>query len=305
MFDSDNHEDPDAGSDPMNAASATDTAEAAIAQPPAPPADVPRRVRAGFRAIIGASVLSAALASTATFGLISVSADRSATETPAATAQTAAANTAGQSQDADLTSVVASARESVVTVTSRLGSGRVSATGVGSGVILTSNGYILTNRHVVEGAQSLSVELLDGTTYDATVVKVSDSTDLALIKVSASGLSAAHLGDSDQIQVGETALAIGSPLGTYTETVTRGIVSAMGRDITVRDDQTGQPTTLSDLIQTDAAVNEGNSGGPLLDASGTVIGINTAVAANGEGLGFAIPINAAQSLVSVAQAAAA
>jgi serine protease Do len=305
MFDSDNHEDPDAGSDPMNAASATDTAEAAIAQPPAPPADVPRRVRAGFRAIIGASVLSAALASTATFGLISVSADRSATETPAATAQTAAANTAGQSQDADLTSVVASARESVVTVTSRLGSGRVSATGVGSGVILTSNGYILTNRHVVEGAQSLSVELLDGTTYDATVVKVSDSTDLALIKVSASGLSAAHLGDSDQIQVGETALAIGSPLGTYTETVTRGIVSAMGRDITVRDDQTGQPTTLSDLIQTDAAVNEGNSGGPLLDASGTVIGINTAVAANGEGLGFAIPINAAQSLVSLAQAAAA
>jgi S1-C subfamily serine protease len=191
-----------------------------------------------------------------------------------------------------------------VTVTSKLATGRVAATGVGSGVILTANGYILTNRHVVEGAQSLSVALLDGTKYDATVVQQSDKTDLALIKVDATGLTPARIGNSDQIQVGETALAIGSPLGTYTETVTRGIVSATGRDITVRDDETGQPTSLHDLIQTDAAVNEGNSGGPLLDASGQVIGINTAVAANGQGLGFAIPINAARSLVGIATASA-
>jgi S1-C subfamily serine protease len=297
MFDSGIHHDPDTGADRAS--------ETTSAPPATPPAAQRRTARPGVRAILGASVLSALLASTATFGLISISTDRSATPTPAATAQTVAANSAAQSQDVDLTGIVASARESVVTVTSRLGSGRGSATGVGSGLILTANGYILTNRHVVEGAQALSVELLDGSTYYATVVKVSDTTDLALIKIDATGLTAAKLGNSDQIQVGETALAIGSPLGTYTETVTRGIVSATGRDVTVRDDQTGQPRTLTNLIQTDAAVNEGNSGGPLLDASGTVIGINTAVAVSAQGLGFAIPINAAQSLVSIAQASAA
>jgi putative serine protease PepD len=264
-----------------------------------------RSRRLGLRAIIGASVLSAALASTATFGLISISGHPAATATPAATSQAVAANTSSQGEEIDLTAVVASARESVVTVTSKLGAGRVSATGVGSGVILTSNGYILTNRHVVEGAQSLSVELLDGSTHDATVVKVSDTTDLALIRIQTTGLTPAKLGNSDQIQVGETALAIGSPLGTYTETVTRGIVSATGREITVRDDQTGRPTTLKNLIQTDAAVNEGNSGGPLIDATGSVIGINTAVAQSAQGLGFSIPINEAQSLVSLAQASAA
>jgi S1-C subfamily serine protease len=311
MFDSE-IPDPDAALDP--------TTTTTLQQPratPAPPASAQptptasrenarQRVRPGLWAVLAASLLSAVLASTATFGLISISTGGpTATASPAATAQAVVANTAGQSQDADRTSVVAAARESVVTVTVKLGNGRMSATGVGSGIVLTSNGYILTNRHVVEGAQSLSVKLLDGTTYDAAVIKVSDTTDLALIKVSASGLHAAKLGNSDQLQVGETALAIGSPLGTYTETVTRGIVSATGRDITIRDEQTGQPTTLSNLIQTDAAVNEGNSGGPLLDATGTVIGVNTATAANGQGLGFAIPINAAQSLVSLAQSSAA
>jgi S1-C subfamily serine protease len=311
MFDSE-IPDPDAALDP--------TTTTTLQQPratPAPPASAQptptasrenarQRVRPGLWALLAASLLSAVLASTATFGLISISTGGpTATASPAATAQAVVANTAGQSQDADRTSVVAAARESVVTVTVKLGNGRMSATGVGSGIVLTSNGYILTNRHVVEGAQSLSVKLLDGTTYDAAVIKVSDTTDLALIKVSASGLHAAKLGNSDQLQVGETALAIGSPLGTYTETVTRGIVSATGRDITIRDEQTGQPTTLSNLIQTDAAVNEGNSGGPLLDATGTVIGVNTATAANGQGLGFAIPINAAQSLVSLAQSSAA
>jgi S1-C subfamily serine protease len=301
MLDSQISQDPEAGSD----ATTTTTTPTATRTGPSLE-NPPRRLRPGLRAMLGASVLSAVLASTATFGLISMSFGQpAASASPAASAQTVIANTAGQSQDADLTAVIASARESVVTVTSRVGTGRASATGIGSGVILTSSGYILTNRHVVEGAGSLSVQLLDGTTYEATVVKISDTTDLALIKVSATGLSAAHLGNSDQIQVGETALAIGSPLGTYTETVTRGIVSATGREVTVRDDQTGQPTTLTDLIQTDAAVNEGNSGGPLLDASGTVIGINTAVAASAQGLGFAIPINAAQSLVSLAQASAA
>ena len=121
----------------------------------------------------------------------------------------------------------------------------------------------------------------------------STDNDLALIKIDATGLAAATIGDSSTLQVGQTAIAIGSPLGTYTETVTQGIISATGRDITVTDEQTGRPTQLHDLLQTDAAINPGNSGGPLLNASGAVIGINTAVAASAEGLGFAIPISAA------------
>jgi S1-C subfamily serine protease len=144
------------------------------------------------------------------------------------------------------------------------------------------------------------VELADERTYDATVVKVSSDQDLALIKIDASGLTAATIGDSAKLQVGETAIAIGSPLGTFTESVTRGIISATGRTITVQDESTGQPETLKGLLQTDAAINPGNSGGPLLDSSGAVIGINTAVSTQAEGLGFAIPVSAASSLISQA-----
>ncbi len=109
-------------------------------------------------------------------------------------------------------------------------------------------------------------------------MRVSDETDLALIKVDATGLSAASIGDSAALEVGETAIAIGSPLGTYTETVTRGIISGLDREITVTDEVTRRQSTLDGLIQTDAAINPGNSGGPLLDGAGNVIGINTAIA---------------------------
>jgi serine protease Do len=165
-------------------------------------------------------------------------------------------------------------------------------------VILTQDGYILTNRHVVEGSSSLSVELETGEVLPATLVEMATDRDLALVKVDATGLTAARIGDSASIQVGQTAIAIGSPLGTYTETVTKGIVSALDRTITVQDETTGQPHTLTGLIQTDAAINPGNSGGPLLDASGAVIGIDTAVSTNAEGLGFAIPIDVAASLIA-------
>ena len=165
-------------------------------------------------------------------------------------------------------------------------------------MILTQDGYILTNRHVVEGSSSLSVELETGEVLPATLVEVADDRDLALVKVDATGLTAARIGDSGSIRVGQTAIAIGSPLGTYTETVTKGIVSGLGRTVTVQDEATGRPTTLEDLIQTDAAINPGNSGGPLLDAGGAVIGINTAVASSAEGLGFAIPIAEAADLIS-------
>ena len=203
--------------------------------------------------------------------------------------------------------MVAAVRDSVVTITSEGVSSRglltIPSTGVGSGIVLTSNGYILTNRHVVQGSQSLTVELADGRQFTATVVKISSDQDLALIKIDASGLTAAVIGDASKLQVGETAVAIGSPLGTFTESVTRGIISATGRTITVQDEATGQPETLTGLLQTDAAINPGNSGGPLLDASGAVIGINTAVSTQAEGLGFAIPISAAAPLIAQATGA--
>jgi len=155
----------------------------------------------------------------------------------------------------------------------------------------------------VEGATSLTVTLLDGSEYPATVVKLSSTQDLALVKVDATGLSPAKLGDYSKVVVGETAIAIGSPLGTFTETVTKGIVSALDRQITVRDEQTGAPVTLTGLIQTDAAINPGNSGGPLLNGAGEVIGVNTATASTAEGLGFAIPIDKAADLIAQAKSA--
>ncbi len=286
---------------------------------PVPPADPmptphpaqhgPGRRGAGRRLgpILAASLLSATLASGGT-ALVVQQLVPPVTASPAATIATGTATSTTTLQTADLTAIVAAAQQSVVTITadglsvSRFSPFGQPTSGVGSGIILTGNGYILTNRHVVQNSTSLSVELSDGRTFPATIVKQLTNNDLALIKIDATGLTAAHVGDSGAIQVGETALAIGSPLGTYTETVTRGIVSGLGRQITVADETTRQPTTLTGLIQTDAAINPGNSGGPLLDGTGAVIGINTAIDASAQGLGFAIPINAASDLISIATA---
>jgi serine protease Do len=264
-----------------------------------------------MRSVLAVSLLSAAIASASTAALVVGLGGPAATPSPAAAVPSAApaavtANTKQSVEATDLTAMVAAATPSVVTITADgltsngFSGNQFPTTGIGSGVILTADGYILTNKHVVEGSRSLSVELSDGTQYAATIVTESPDTDLALIKVDATGLTAAKIGDSSKIQVGQTAVAIGSPLGTYTETVTRGIVSALGRTITISDETTGRPETLTGLIQTDAAINPGNSGGPLLDASGAVIGINTAVSSNAEGLGFAIPISAAAALIAQA-----
>jgi serine protease Do len=259
-----------------------------------------------LRSVLAASFLSAVLAATGTAALVTGPL-ASATQSPAAATPgavtTATGSGAATSSDAvDLTDVVASVRDSVVTITSEGFSARgfqqIPSSGVGSGIVLTADGYILTNRHVVENSEALSVELADGQQFDATVVSVSDDEDLALIKIDATGLTPAVIGDSDALEVGETAIAIGSPLGTFTETVTRGIISGTGRTITVADEATGRPVTMTNLLQTDAAINPGNSGGPLLDATGAVIGINTAVSAEAQGLGFAIPISAAAPLIA-------
>ena len=230
--------------------------------------------------------------------------DPSSASNPAAGVAVSSGSNPGATTAPDLPAVVAAVRDSVVTITTEGISSRgmlnIPSTGVGSGIVLTADGYILTNKHVVAGSRSLTVELADEEQFDATVVAESPDQDLALIKIEATGLTPAVIGDPASLQVGETVIAIGSPLGTFTETVTKGILSATGRTITVQDETTGRPVTLTGLLQTDAAINPGNSGGPLLDASGRVIGVNTAVSTNAEGLGFAIPIDAAASLIAQA-----
>ena len=269
-----------------------------------------------FRSLLAVAVLAASIASTATFGLVSafggaplVAVSPVAISSP--TAEVPALPAVTNDQPADLTDVVAAAKDSVVTITARgFGGGGLSpfnvpATGVGSGIIVSTTGLILTNNHVVEGARTLTVETADGRQLVATVVKTDPQHDLAVIRATGGELKAATLGDSAQLEVGQTVLAIGSPLGEFTETVTRGIVSALDRSITVADEQTGQGKRLSGLIQTDAAINPGNSGGPLINEKGEVVGINSAVSRSAEGIGFAIPINAAKQLIDQAAASAA
>ena len=254
-------------------------------------------------------LLSAMIAAGGTAALVAgpLRSDPSTPPAGAPAVAAAAASGASAAPAPDLTDVVAAVRDSVVTITSdgvsSRGFAQIPTSGVGSGVILTADGYILTNKHVVSGSQSLTVELNDERQFPATIVRESDDKDLALIKIDATGLKPAVIGDSNALQVGQTVIAIGSPLGTFTETVTKGILSATGRTITVRDEQTGRPDTLTGLLQTDAAINPGNSGGPLLDANGRVIGINTAVSTDAEGLGFAIPISDAASLIAQASGA--
>lgn len=167
--------------------------------------------------------------------------------------------------------------------------------GVGSGVIIDSAGYILTNSHVVADGKAKSVNVLfeNGEKVDAEVIWNERLLDLAVVKVNKTGLPVADLGDSDKLEIGEIAVAIGNPLGLeFQRTVTDGIVSGLNRNIRISDNQ-----VIEDLIQTSASINPGNSGGPLLNNKGEVIGINTAKIKGGEGLGFAIPINKAKAIV--------
>ena len=261
----------------------------------------------GMLGVAAIVLLSAMLAAGGTAALVAGPLRSNPSAAPAGAPAAAAATSATAAPAPELTDVVAAVRDSVVTITSdgvsSRGFAQIPTSGVGSGVILSADGYILTNKHVVAGSQSLTVELADERQFPATIVKESDDKDLALIKIDATGLKPAVIGDSSTLQVGQTVIAIGSPLGTFTETVTKGILSATGRTITVQDEATHQPTTLTGLLQTDAAINPGNSGGPLLDAAGRVVGVNTAVSTDAEGLGFAIPIQDAASLIQQATGA--
>ncbi|HEY8871142.1 MAG TPA: trypsin-like peptidase domain-containing protein [Candidatus Limnocylindrales bacterium] len=279
---------------------------------------MPRRAgaRQSIRAVLAAAILSAGVASVSTAALVErtlATASPSATGTPAAAATTngSLTSTGGGTAAAAGDPVVAAATATspaVVTIatTSSAQSGPSAGqiSGIGSGFLYSADGWILTNAHVVEGASSVTVTLADGRTFTGRVATSDTSADLAVVKIDGSGLPTATIGSSSSASVGETVIAIGSPLGSYSGSVTSGVLSATGRSISVGDAQTRNVENLSGLLQTDAAINPGNSGGPLVDLSGRVIGIVTASSGSAEGIGFAIPIDAASSIMAQALQAA-
>jgi len=289
-------------------------------QPPGPqaPTALKAKPRKGGRVamIVSATALGAALVGgvggAAIVGLTTNSADGATTSvsTPAANGQTVSNSTSG-----DVSAVAAKVTPSVVQINVTTGQGEA----IGSGVILTSDGRILTNAHVVNGAQNVVITTSDGKKYQASVVGADTKADIAVVQAqNASGLTGASLGDSSKLVVGQAVVAIGSP-GGLQNTVTTGIVSALNRnlsDIGQGEQQQRSPFSRTSnqsedspsytAIQTDAAINQGNSGGALVDAQGNVIGINSALyspsasangAAGSVGIGFAIPINDAKKIV--------
>jgi S1-C subfamily serine protease len=264
----------------------------------------PKRRRGGLGVaglVLATAVLSAVISAAGTY--VAVFLARPA-PMPAASGRPADAQLISLTQSDAVVRVAAAVKPSVVTVTA---AGVTSVTpfsvpvaGAGSGFVVGAGGLILTNYHVVAGASSLMVTLDDTRQVAAALVSTDALHDLALIKVNVTGLIPITLGDSGTVRVGQLAIAIGSPLGTFTDSVTQGIVSGIDRTVIVDDGATQTEKNLTGLIQTDAAINPGNSGGPLLDANGSVVGVITASVGSAEGMGFAVPINQAKEMISAA-----
>jgi serine protease Do len=271
---------------------------------PAPAAPARKGTARVLPLILSTALLSAGLSAGFTYAVVS-SPPRAAAPTAAAPSPAASVQTVSLTQSEAVVRVAEMAKPAVVTITTTgltgFGPFSVPSSGAGSGFIVSSNGLILTNYHVVMDSQSLTVALDDGREFDATVVSTDSSHDLALVHISATGLSTLTLGDSSAVQVGQMAIAIGSPLGTFTDSVTQGIVSGLDRDISVGERGSNFSENLSGLIQTDAAINPGNSGGPLLDVNGQVMGIITASSSTAQNMGFAIPINQAKAMIAAAK----
>ena len=265
-----------------------------------PPAEHrPSAGRGLIVALLATSLFGAVIGGGGTFMVLKES---GVLDAPAATTiPGGAVNVTIQSESGAIIDAVAKVGPSVVTIVARQTTGEI----VGSGIIYDSAGWILTNKHVVASATGIDVRLKDGRSFKGVLYGVDTLTDLAIVKIEgARGLTTAPVGTSSGLQVGQLAIVIGNPLGVdYPNSVTTGIVSALGRDITVTSD-TGLSggTNLHGLIQTDAAINSGNSGGPLVDASGRVIGVTTALADQAQGIGFAIPIDIAKPIMQQAMA---
>ena len=271
---------------------------------PAPPAAAPRRAgrfRVGMAGLVAGAVIGGG-AGAGTVALL----DR---DGPVATAPATGQEVVIENPETATTATAAAAKAAPSVVTIYVSSG--SGSGSGSGVVLTEDGFVLTNNHVVEDAGergTLQVRTADGTLYDAELVGTEPTADLAVIRLAdAAGLTPAVFADSDEVRVGDVAVAIGAPLG-LSNTVTDGIISATNRAVNLGS--TGNDNTVIDALQTDAAINPGNSGGALVNGAGEVVGINTAIATVAGGLpggseqsgnigvGFAIPSNTAQRIAT-------
>jgi putative serine protease PepD len=287
---------------------------------PAAPAPAAKRARGPLALLAAVAIVAAAIGGGTAYGIQELTGNDTVTSSSTST------NVVPSADKGTVSGVAKAVSPSIVEINATLSNG----SSTGSGVIITSDGEIITNNHVVSGASSIKVSTSDGKEYTAQVVGTDASKDLALIKLeNASGLTAATLGNSDGVQVGDEVVAIGSPEG-LTGTVTSGIVSALDRDVTVSTDEsqdqgqsqgggsgqwpfefggqqfngdTGSSTTTYKAIQTDASLNPGNSGGALIDMNGNIIGINSAMysatsdssTAGSAGLGFSIPINTVKS----------
>ncbi len=273
---------------------AWDPRTGAWVEPTAPtPPKPPRRERAGLKAGVIGGIAGAIVAA-----IVAVPVARmTAPDAPAVERQVAGRLPANEGGGSTIVDIAARARPWVVNVavevapTSAFGGGR----GLGSGVIFRSDGHIITNAHVVEDASSIEVTLASGEKLDARVVAADPETDVAVIKVDRDNLPAAVTGTVKDLRVGDIAVVIGSPLG-FEQSVTAGIISAVGRTV----ERPGDESPLVDMVQTDAPVTQGNSGGALVDGRGSVVGINTAIGASpevgAEGIAFATPIDVATAV---------
>ena len=226
-------------------------------------------------------------------------------DTPITFSQTGTDGNSASFVEGSIADVANKVSDSVVSITTEVRTtswfGQSStATAAGTGIIVSSNGYILTNEHVIEGANKITVVTADGKSFDkVTLVATDPLNDVAFLKISdVSDLPAATLGDSKTLTVGQQVVAIGNALGQFDNTVTSGIISGTGRSIVATDNSYQNEETLVDMIQTDAAINAGNSGGPLVNAAGEVIGINTATSTDADGIGFAIPISSVKGMLN-------
>ena len=269
-------------------------------RPPAPP-PAPQRSGVGATVVavaVVAGIVSGGLSAAAVSGLL-----RDETTSPASSQAPLGTNVNNVTIDESsaVINAVDRAMPAVVKIATTA-EDLTGASGVGSGFIFDANGWILTNKHVVEGASQLTVVLNDSRQLEGTVYGIDTLTDLAIVKVDATDLPTVTIGDSEDLKQGQLAVAIGNPLGQFENTVTTGIISGLGRQIVAGNGQAASAERLSNLIQTDAAINPGNSGGPLLDSAGQVIGINTAVNQEAQGIGFAIPIDVAKPIMAQALA---
>jgi 2-alkenal reductase len=281
------------------------------------PSASPKRSGGGSRPSRGALVagaaalafVSAGLASGGTYGLLAMGGylDRGTggAGDPGTSAKSTPMQQVVRIEQSDLTRAVAAVSPAVVSISSGTTSSgdplEAPATGVGSGVIYDPAGWILTNRRVVCGVETPIIRLADGRQFVGRTYGVDVLTDLAIVRIDGTTLAAATIGDSAALKPGQQSMAIGNTLDTLTTSVTSGVVSALGRDVVVADAcGSGQPRSLRNLIQTDAAINAGNSGGALVNSSGDVIGIATSIASGVSGIGYAIPINIAKPIMQQA-----